>query len=114
MNIFILEDNQERIKVFRKYYPKADIYTNVIDAKNHIKDKKYDIIFLDHDLGNDIYVPSEREDTGYQFAKYLEKEIDISFINIIIHSCNPVGARNIRNILGKGTCIPFPNFFKEK
>ena len=75
------------------YCDKAIVVRNYASAVAAIK-KYYSpsvdlICDLDHDLGNDL--------TGYDFCKYLiENEITGRFH---IHSMNPVGAENMRQLL---------------
>lgn len=67
-------------------------------------------ISFDHDLGIESFVRNEGvmvERSGYDFAKWLvEKDLD-GEINLTkdfkfnVHSANPVGARNIRELLTK-------------
>ena len=53
-------------------------------------DDSYDIISLDHDLGEDK--------TGYDIAKYIvENQIKVGAV--AIHSANPVGRFNINQLL---------------
>ena len=53
-------------------------------------DDNYDIISLDHDLGEDK--------TGYDIAKYIvENQIKVGAVDI--HSANPVGRFNINQLL---------------
>ena len=52
-------------------------------------DDNYDIISLDHDLGEDK--------TGYDIAKYIENQIKVGAV--AIHSANPVGKFNINQLL---------------
>ena len=55
-----------------------------------LKDDNYDIISLDHDLGEDK--------TGYDIAKYIvENQIKVGAV--AIHSANPVGKFNINQLL---------------
>lgn len=114
MNIFILEDNEERIKIFNKYFIDHNIFTanSVNSAKEVIKkNKKWDVIFLDHDLGGQIYVNSYEENTGYRFAQYI-KENKIKYNQLIIHSMNIAGANNIKSILKDGLIVPFFRLFQ--
>ena len=53
-------------------------------------DNSYDIISLDHDLGE--------EKTGYDIAKYIV-ENQIKVRAVVIHSANPVGKFNINQLL---------------
>jgi len=64
-----------------------------------------DIVFLDHDLGGvDVYDELKKIDFS---------EVDPTTINFIVHSMNPVGAKNIMNLLldkdFRATRIPLSN-----
>lgn len=87
MNVFILEDNQERINKFHNKYPYANIVEDVDTAKEILKNFKYDIAFLDHDLEGKIYVDSNEYNTGMTLVKWIiENKIKID--TIVVHSCN--------------------------
>jgi hypothetical protein len=62
-------------------------------------------ISFDHDLG-------ESEPTGYDIVKWLiEQDMDHDFLNedftFSVHSQNPVGAENIRNLLNNYLAFKF-------
>lgn len=114
MKIFILEDAPARIDYFfyyfKRIFPGYKIYlaTDVDQAEDILtKNKEWDKIFLDHDLEGNVYVPSSHRQTGYTVAKYI-KENNIEYDELIIHTQNPVGAKNIKDILPDGKLIPFP------
>lgn len=118
MKIFILEDDPRRMKLFyKKIGVENTIFhsDNVEEAKKIFNDHKpFDYIFLDHDLGGEIYVPSGHSNTGYQFAKLLAEQDDLSG-NICIHTMNPIGAENMAEVLSTYSCVtivPF-NFLIE-
>ena len=110
--IFILEDNEDRIKFFKWYFknPEYEVfYTKEVDEAKALFtiNQPFDIILLDHDLGDEVYVDSNELNTGYQFAKFIvEKDLSKSFI--IIHSLNIVGAENMKAVLKTAILIPFP------
>jgi len=110
--IFILEDNDDRIKFFKWYFknPEYEVfYVKDVDEAKVIFtiNQPFDIILLDHDLGDEVYVDSNEVNTGYQFAKFIaEKDLAKSFI--IIHSLNIVGAENMKVVLKTAMQIPFP------
>ena len=114
---FILEDREERIKIFmelleRRFGENYKIYTsdNVEKAKEIFANNyPFDTIFLDHDLDGRVYVDSKEKNTGYSFACWMEENYrkSINKQQIIIHSMNTVGADNIRNILQNAEIIPF-------
>jgi hypothetical protein len=108
--IFILEDNDERIKWFKKTFYFADLFitkfANVAIAE--LKTVKYDIIFLDHDLDGQVFVNSNHENTGYQVAKIIKDTINKD-TPVVIHSLNLPAASLMKSVLGlnQGSRIPF-------
>ena len=119
LKIFILEDNDERIKRFKN---KANEFTKTnvelyiakdVNAaiKLYEENKPFNMYFLDHDLGGRVFVDSKEENTGYTFAKYLAKN-NITGKNeqIYSHSLNPVGRKNIINCFKLAREINIFNF----
>lgn len=99
MKVLILEDNPNRIDVFKHYFENFETYItdNVEEAKElWLNHQPFNLMFLDHDLDNRTFVDSTEENTGYQFAKFLTDK-DYSNTDIIIHSMNPAGALHMLN-----------------
>lgn len=106
--ILVLEDSPERQFKFRHNldghsvtitaYAQACIY--------ELMYKEWDWLFLDHDLGGDIMVESGIN-TGYEVAQFLAAHPDMQPPRIIIHSLNPVGAKNMKAVLPKAEEFPF-------
>jgi len=117
MKIFILEDDLNRIEQFRRKLIRHNVsYCDDVETAKAILGKdKYDIIFFDHDLGGEQMVDSSEANTGYQLAKWIRSE-NMKFDQIVIHSCNPIGAANIeREVKGLAPDIirlPFPILIK--
>jgi CheY-like chemotaxis protein len=114
MNILIVEDNEDRIKWFETEFKGIAALTVVKTAekgKYYVNLQKWDVIFLDHDLGDRVYVNSEDENTGYQVAKEIVKSINKD-TPIVVHSYNPAGVKNIMGILKHAAAIPFGLFDK--
>jgi hypothetical protein len=119
LNIFILEDDPDnyRIPIFNKLLKKHTLYIadDVIKAKAILnfmlkKNIPIDYIFLDHDLGGDIYVDSDDENCGVRVAEYIkEKKIEST---VIVHSQNEIGAKNIKAVLPNAMIAPFPKLIK--
>ncbi len=108
MKILILEDDKERQRLFRENL-KDHVLTIVETSKLAIKNltnERWDIAFLDHDLGGKVYVPSG-ENTGYEVAKFLEENEKYIPKYVIIHSLNVVGANNMEQALPQSVHIPF-------
>jgi len=113
MQILILEDNPERKKAFHKglgvrhHLAIVDTVELAIElAKTATENNDpFDVIFIDHDLGGEIYAASDEKNTGYQFAKWLqENNIKAQFVT---HSLNPAGAMRICQVLPGCIHIPF-------
>jgi hypothetical protein len=114
MNIFILEDNKERMKIFRRNLIGNIIFhsDNVENAKKILLEESIDVIFLDHDLDDRVYVDSNELNTGYQLAKWIF-ENNIKYSRVIVHSLNDVGRKNIKYILKDAELIPFTMLFLQ-
>ena len=93
MNIFILEDDEERVRTFFIMFCSHNIVVSnsAQYAKTILDNEKFDIIFLDHDLGGKTFVDSKEENTGYQVAKHLPKTINFN-TRIVVHSWNTPAA----------------------
>jgi len=109
MRVLFLDDDPNRWKSFsREVIGKAEPVW-VETAKDAIDQLKtngpFNIIFLDHDLGGKIYAPSG-EGTGWEVAKWIVDNIEDP-CRVIVHSMNPVGARNIKDLIPEAEIIPF-------
>ena len=72
------------------------------------------IIYLYHDLGGGCYVDNSKENTGYQFTKFLE-ENGVTGLkeDIIVHSYNFAGTENIIKCFEKAKRWSFPADLKK-
>lgn len=106
--ILILEDSSARVKIFNKILLNCVLtFVDMVNDAIYI-DKTlgpFDFYFLDHDLEHKAYVPSNDENTGYQFAKYLSNERPTA--KVILHTLNFYGAQNMLSILQNAVYIPF-------
>jgi CheY-like chemotaxis protein len=110
MKVLVVEDDNERIFKFSRELEPTDAvvyYAQSADgAATLLKVLKFDVIFLDHDLGGRAYVASSDPNTGYAVAKKIKGTRNESAY-IIIHSLNPAGAENIKSLLPKAIIAPF-------
>lgn len=76
MRILILEDDTERHKKFRENLigHKIVIVTQSNQAIKLLQAEKFEVLFLDHDLGDQIYVESGLG-TGYEVAKWISENM---------------------------------------
>lgn len=109
-NVFILEDDPMRISQFKKFFSNKNLTmtAEAAEAIEILKKIKFDICLLDHDLGGQVYVNSDKPNTGYQVAKEICNTINADTY-CIIHSMNPVGAQNMLKTIGedKAAWIPY-------
>jgi hypothetical protein len=101
MKILLLEDSLNRIEKFKQLFKNQKLFIsdNIKDAQITCKLNEFPVMFLDHDLGNRIWVDSNEENTGYQFVKWLtENQLQKNSL-IYIHSMNPIGANKMLNLL---------------
>lgn len=116
MKVLVVEDNPERIKAFQRALINHDaFYADTAEsASKLIQDNIFELIFLDHDLGGLEYLDSNHPNTGYQVAKKILTNNNNN-ARIVIHSCNPPGAKNINRLLPNAIVTPFTclNIFDE-
>jgi len=110
MNILILDDDQDRHIGFNTaLIPQGHKLTSVYTAKECIEkltNNTYDMVLLDHDLGGEVYVDSGLN-TGWEVAKWLYDNPDKKPERVIIHSYNPVGAHNMKNLIEGSITVPY-------
>jgi CheY-like chemotaxis protein len=113
MRILILEDNLERIEKFKILFKNQQVTfcNNINDAVAECLVYNFDVLWLDHDLNGKIWENSFKEETGYQFVKWLVDNQEQKKALIYIHSMNPIGANLMLNYLRDngydGIWIPF-------
>lgn len=103
--ILILEDNLERIKKFRTllFNHDLDVVMHAKDAIDKLKENKYNLIFLDHDL-NDKQMKWDEDDCGMVVANFM-KDNNINILTII-HSFNEQRSKQMEKIIPKAFYIP--------
>lgn len=101
----VLEDDTLRIAEFEQRFAErgwtADFADNAIDAVKFIDENDYDIIFLDHDLGGEIYVDSGNKNTGSEVARHMASKETRFSGTVIVHSLNYAGSENIVGTLNR-------------
>jgi CheY-like chemotaxis protein len=102
VKVLVLEDDPNRIRCFQQYLI-GDVIVIAVTAKaaiESLKNHKFDLIFLDHDLEEKHYTEDALSGTGSEVANFLANNPEISpRATIIIHSLNPVGVARMRDIL---------------
>lgn len=75
MKILILEDDELRKELFRSKLSTHELYItdNVEEFKKLLMGSKFDVLFLDHDLDGESYVPTDSTNTGSEAARWLDQ-----------------------------------------
>lgn len=95
--ILFLDDNTSRHRAMKPYLLHHEAYT-ALEAIDLLSHYQYDFVFLDHDLGGEEGVSSEKSNSGAAVARWIaETKPKIGII--IIHSLNPAGALNMESVL---------------
>lgn len=97
MKILVLEDSSERNKYFSRVFLNQElIITNNINSFTElISQLKFQVIFLDHDLGGHQMVESSNYNTGFTATKLINESKQNDKSLIVIHSFNNIGAKNM-------------------
>ena len=107
MKILVLDDDINRLKMFRQKFIGNDLKT-VVDAQSAIallKNERFDLVSLDHDLDGKQYVPSG-PGTGYEVAEWLSKHPDRNPKQVVLHSLNGPARERMNAILPKAFQAP--------
>ena len=114
MRILVVEDDPERHAFFLRELGEHDvcICQNAFKGSNAITKSKFDMIFLDHDLGGRVFVNSDDENTGYQVALKVKGSPNEG-AEFIVHSMNVVGAENIvKHLEGIGCNVRYEPYYQ--
>lgn len=98
--ILFVDDDNTRVAEFRKRNPGHDIVhaPNSLAAFNLLPSTRFDMIFLDHDLGFDQ--KNGVDDTTIPIVKHIAaNENEFLDCTIVIHSANSIGVANMMSHL---------------
>ena len=108
IRIFLLEDDERRCDWFAKRFKvdHLDIVCDIAEAKDLLRTRSYDSIFLDHDLRPEHYGATTNDDehTGFAIAHFLASHPQLQkAASIMVHSFNSDGAmRMVEELRGSG------------
>ena len=119
LELLFLDDNHARHGLLKTWCKNADHCYDYDGCINLLKRKRYDVVSLDHDLGeeDELCIPGVTNKcmTGTDVAKFIAKLVQKPRF-AIVHSYNPVGAASMETILSeagiKTIRVPF-GFNKE-
>lgn len=107
MRILVLDDSKERLKKFQGqlFQVTLDCVMTSREAIKKLSENRYDVVFLDHDLGGQIYQPSG-PGSGYEVALWLHDNPENKPKQIIIHSFNLNGSQRMLSLLPEAEYHP--------
>jgi CheY-like chemotaxis protein len=112
-NIFVLEDNPERIKWFKTTFGDCNLlFTDDVEiACAELRTKYFDLIFIDRDLGYS-------QKSGEDVVRVMEEEQLAKDSCIVIHTVNPYGQKAMKRCLesyhDNFYCIDFTQLVSRK
>lgn len=118
MKILFLDDDKRRKRDFRSKVPFAKIVSTAGECISALMeaDEPWDMVFLDHDLGDEVFVESVREDCGMEVVRWIvhnKPEIE----EIIVHSHNTPAGHNMLSSLKSADYrtryVPFGTLIKS-
>lgn len=119
MRVLVLEDNKDRRRIFKRSLLGHDgaIVETAQDAIEALEAETWDILFLDHDLADQAYMPSG-PGTGYEVAEWLSRNRERLPARVYIHSYNEKGRAKMLEVLpeavvAKGAWLDLGRYLKE-
>ena len=109
MNVLIVEDNPDRIKIFRRNLAGSTVVHTDQPKKaiQLLRDKDWDVVCLDHDLHPDRPYEESGPGTGFEVAAWLSENPNrMPRHGVYLHTLNPVGAQNMKAVLPDAVVAP--------
>jgi hypothetical protein len=111
MRVLFLDDDEERAARLRKVCPEA-VWVQTAEECIECLSEDWDVIRLDHDLGGEIFVNSDRADCGMEVVRYLVENHPnhLQDTVFIVHTHNQAAAEAMVNALSTAgyDCTHFP------
>lgn len=112
--ILFFDDDPYRFKLFREKNPSA-VWVNTVPKVLPRLTEEWDVVFLDHDLGGETYVSSDRRDTGMEVVRWVVKHKPQGIKEFVVHTMNHRAGREMVQLLTqagyKTSYQPFFNMF---
>lgn len=104
MLVLFLDDSQKRVDVAIDHFEEETLCI-AMDAETAIRylavaEEPWDLVMLDHDLGDHVFQDSNEENTGMEVVRYIEFNLP-KIKRIIVHSWNPGAGREMEQRLTK-------------
>lgn len=118
MNILFLDDDPNRTETFTANVPSAHTTETAEECISAFdKEEEWSYVLLDHDLGGEVFVKSDREDCGMEVVRWIvENKPKIG--QVVVHSFNPDASKEmvlkLRDAGYDAIPVPFYMFDSEK
>jgi len=108
MKILILEDDPVRWKHFKQALAGHEliITEHTKEAIELLSKNMFEVLFLDHDLGG-LQMVASGDGTGYEVAKWLNEHPERIPKEVYLHSLNPAGRANMKQMIPGAVEAPF-------
>ena len=114
--ILILEDDPLRIAAFKRRFLEIrdkhpfelDFVDNAQECIEKLSKIKYVLFFADHDLGGEVYVPTDNKNTGSEVARWIKnnpENINKDTI-VLVHSYNSQAAITMVEMIPNSLLLP--------
>lgn len=111
IRVLALEDKEDRGATILSTFPNVLWVRTARDCINELKTKPYDIVTLDHDLNQEVFVDSNREDCGMEVVRWLVKQRMQKQIRVVVHSHNlPVSEKMVSALKTAGYLVEYEPF----
>ncbi len=108
--ILVLDDDRGRLVDFERQWGHHIVtcVTTAAQAIMMLEHFVFDLVFLDHDLGGQVFVSHAEINTGAAVARWLEDPDNYRSVPkaIVIHSLNPSGAKYMAQALPYAMVCP--------
>ena len=92
--VLFLDDDPNRCRAFRSECPFATIVNTAQECIDRLRVDNYDIVFLDHDLGEQQYQDSREKNSGSEVVRWI-RENKPKVNDFVVHSLNPCERKNM-------------------
>lgn len=93
--ILLIDDMRTEAVIYNQYgFKPTHIARTFDEGIEALKDWNWDILYLDHDLGD-----PDPNKTGYGIMKFLEENRDRLPSEIVLVTANPVGRQNMMAVI---------------
>ncbi len=106
MNILFLDDCPQRTKKFKSLAPSATTVSTAQECIDKLYTQGWDWVFLDHDLGGEIYQDSQEFNTGMQVVREMIQRPAITGC-VVVHSLNYDAATTMVSLLRESSYVVF-------